>query len=172
MWKTKIISLRCISDYQSRTKKSWFYQNNLTVFKISKTIKRTTAGKSTALKDTNGRETGMRLEEGGNPYPSLHIEVTHMCTILSDWRLCVFFLSLRGCPQGINMLGSRYKYITVVLLLVSVTASSVSENCLLLRWIFLVFGNVRCGCFIANYWKAQKLRISCDNWRLVHLLPF
>ena len=49
------------------------------------------------------------------------------------------------------MLGSRHKYITVVLLLVSVTALSVSENCLLLRGIFLVFGNVRCGCFIANY---------------------
>ena len=42
MLKTKIISLRCISDYQSCIKKSCFYQNNLTVFKISKKIKRTT----------------------------------------------------------------------------------------------------------------------------------
>ena len=70
------------------------------------------------------------------------------------------------------MLGPRCKYITVALVLVSVTASSVSENYLLLRLTFLVFDNVCCGCFIANYWKAQKHRISGDNWRLVHLLPF
>ena len=49
------------------------------------------------------------------------------------------------------MLGPRCKYITVALVLVSVTASSVSENYLLLRLTFLVFDNVWCGCFIANY---------------------
>ena len=70
------------------------------------------------------------------------------------------------------MLGLRCKYITVALVLVSVTASSVSENYLMLRLTFLVFDNVCCGCFIANYWKAKKHRISGDNWRLVHLLPF
>ena len=49
------------------------------------------------------------------------------------------------------MSGPRCKYITVALVLVSVTASSVSENYLLLRLTFLVFDNVCCGCFIENY---------------------
>ena len=49
------------------------------------------------------------------------------------------------------MLGLRCKYIIVALVLVSVTASSVSENYLLLRLPFLVFGNVCCEFFIANY---------------------
>ena len=49
------------------------------------------------------------------------------------------------------MLGLRCKYITVALVLVSVMASSVSENYLMLRLTFLVFDNVCCGCFIANY---------------------
>ena len=35
-----------------------------------------------------------------------------------------------GFPRGINMLGPRCEYIIIVLLLVSVTASSVSGNCL------------------------------------------
>ena len=42
----------------------------------------------------------------------------------------VFFLTFRNCPIGINMLGPRCEYITIALLFVSVTASSVSENCL------------------------------------------
>ena len=40
----------------------------------------------------------------------------------------VFFLTFCGCPRGINMLGPRCEYIIIVLLLVSVTASSVSGN--------------------------------------------
>ena len=42
----------------------------------------------------------------------------------------VFFLTFCGSPRGINMLGPRCEYIIIVLLLVSVTASSVSGNCL------------------------------------------
>ena len=65
------------------------------------------------------------------------------------------------------MLGPRCKYITVALVLVSVTASSVSENYLLLRLTFLVFDNVCCvGVSLRTTEKHRNIvyRAIIDDW--------
>ena len=63
------------------------------------------------------------------------------------------------------MLGPRCKYITVALVLVSVTASSVSENYLFLRLTFLVFDYVF-GLSLQTAEKHRNIvyRAIIDDW--------